>query len=247
MTTASPPKNCWLSYSIILTIQVLNPGARNGSPSVMEGLICLCLEAAPGYISLAVSAHARPPATIASPLHTLSYTISSSPSLELSSPAALAAIPSFTKTFQVYFLLAALHICTTTLQFGSTLIPPSSTFTFFLSKALDLEHSTIPVSSPCPRHWLRSPPLRSTLEVYSLLAAICISTTPLQLDSRHDCRLMNSIDHHIVRLRRRRSIVLDRPRIPHRNLLRPLPSSSPSLLSLPPPCLTLGGGHPRCH
>ena len=138
----------------------------------------------------------------------------------------MAAIPSFTKTLQVYFLLAALYICTTTLQLGSTLIPPSPTFfTFFLSKALDLEHSTVPLSSPCPRHWLRSP-LRSTLEVYALLAAIHISTTPLQLDSSHDRRLMNSIDHYIVRLRRRRSIILDRPRIPLRNLLPPLPPSS---------------------
>jgi hypothetical protein len=81
MTTASPPKNCWLSSSIILTIQVLNPGARNGSPSVMEGLVCPCLEAAPGYISLAVSAHPRPPATISSPLHTLFHTVPSLPSL----------------------------------------------------------------------------------------------------------------------------------------------------------------------
>jgi hypothetical protein len=157
----------------------------------MEGLVCLCLEAAPGYISLAVSAHPRPPATIASPLHTLFHTVPSSPSLELStSPVALGAVPSFTKTLQVYFLLAALHNCTTTLPFGSALIPPSPTsFTFFLSKALDLEHSTVPVSSPCPRHLLRSPPLRSTLEVYSLLAAILaaihISTTRLQLDALH--------------------------------------------------------------
>jgi len=70
-----PPKNCWLSSSIILTLQVLNPGARNGSPSVMEGLVCLCLEAAPGYISLAISAHPRRLATIASPLHTLFHTV----------------------------------------------------------------------------------------------------------------------------------------------------------------------------
>jgi hypothetical protein len=44
----------------------LNPGARNGSPSVMADLVCLCLAAAPGYISLAVSAHPRPLATVAS-------------------------------------------------------------------------------------------------------------------------------------------------------------------------------------
>jgi len=42
------------------------------SSSVMAGLVCLCLEAAPGYINLTVSSHPRPPATIASPLHIFS-------------------------------------------------------------------------------------------------------------------------------------------------------------------------------
>jgi hypothetical protein len=200
----------------------------------MARLVYLCLKAALSYISLVVSVYPRPLKTIASPLYTLFYTIPSSPSLELStSPVALAAIPSFTKTLQVYFLLAALHICTTTLQFGSTLVPPSPTFfTFFLSEALDLEHSTVPVSSPCPRHWLQSPSLQSTLEVYSLLAAIHISTTPLQLDSSHDGRLMNSIDYCIVYY------------VKHQTRSIPYPSSKPppSLLSLTPR-LTLGGGH----
>ncbi|KAH6698114.1 hypothetical protein BKA61DRAFT_246408 [Leptodontidium sp. MPI-SDFR-AT-0119] len=71
------------------------------SSSVMAGLVCLCLEAAPGYISLAVSAHPRPPPTIASPLHTPFHTVLSSPSLELSTtPVTVAAILSFTKTLQ---------------------------------------------------------------------------------------------------------------------------------------------------
>jgi hypothetical protein len=193
----------------------------------MAGLVYLCLEAAPGYIS---SRSFRPPSTSSN--HRISSE-HSSPSLSQrglefsTSPVALAAIPSSTKTLEVYFLLAALRI-STTLQPGSSLFPPSLTFfTFSLSEALDLELSTVPVSSPCPPHWLQSPPLRSTLEVYSLLAALHISTTLLRLDSTHDRRLMNSIDHRIVRLHRRRSIELDRPRIPLQNLL---PPSSPSLL-----------------
>ncbi|KAH8799422.1 hypothetical protein F5884DRAFT_811932 [Xylogone sp. PMI_703] len=205
------------------------------SPSVMAGLVCLCLEAAPGYISLAVSAHPRPAVTIASPLHALFHTVPSSPSLELStSPVALAAIPSFTKTFQVYFLLAALYVCTTTLQLGSLFIPPSPThlhsLSFFrrfrtlnsrqfpcLLPALDIDYDLLLCEAPS-RLILSSPP--STFP-----------PPPLQLDSSHDRRLMNSIDHYIVRLR---PYVLDRPRIPLRNLLPPL-------------CLTLGGGYPRCY
>ena len=75
MTTASPPK----LLVVILTIQVLNPGARNGSPSAMAGLVRL--EAAPGYIS---SPSFHPPSTSSD--HRISFahllhTIPSSPSL----------------------------------------------------------------------------------------------------------------------------------------------------------------------
>jgi hypothetical protein len=81
MTTTFPSQKLLVVIFNHPDIQVLNTGARNSSPSVMEGLVCLYLEAAPGYISLAVSAHPRPPATIASPLHTLFHTVPSSPSL----------------------------------------------------------------------------------------------------------------------------------------------------------------------
>jgi hypothetical protein len=163
LPTASPLKNCWLS-AIILIIQILNLEARNGSLSAMAGLVCLCLKAAPGYINSR---------GFCSPLTFSNYCISFEHSflhchllsLELStSPAALAAIPSSTKTFPVYFLLAALL---------------RTFFTLFLSKALDLELLTVPVSSPYPRHWLRSPPLQSTLKVYSLLIVIHIFSTSL--------------------------------------------------------------------
>ncbi|KAK0113053.1 hypothetical protein ONS95_014759 [Cadophora gregata] len=73
------------------------------SSSVIAGLVCLGLEAAPGYISHAVSAHLRPPPTIVSPLHTPFYPVLFSPSLELSTaPLTVAEILSFTKT-PIYF------------------------------------------------------------------------------------------------------------------------------------------------
>jgi hypothetical protein len=209
----------------------------------MAGLVCLYLKAAPGYIS---SRSFRLPSTSSihwSPLHTLFYTILSSPSLKLlTSPMALATIPSFMKTLQVYFLLAILHIYTTTLQLGSILIPPLPTFfTLFLSKALDLEHSIVPMSSPCPQHWLQSPPLQSTLKVYSLLAAFHISTTPLQLDYS---TLHTTVDSWS------QSTIISSGYINAKALYSINPASlfkTSSLLSLPPHCLTLGGRHPCCH
>jgi hypothetical protein len=72
-----------------------------------------------------------------------------------------------------------------------------SFFTYFL---LPLDSSGV---FPLPSTLTIILSLRSTLEVNSLLAALYISTTSLQLDSSHDYRLMNSIDYRIVRLRRR--------------------------------------------
>ena len=73
------------------------------SSSVMAGLVCLYLEAAPDYISHAVSAHLRLPPTIVSPLHTPFHTVLSSPSLEVSTtPLTVADILSFTK-IPIYF------------------------------------------------------------------------------------------------------------------------------------------------
>ncbi len=180
----------------------------------MACLVRLGREAAPGYISLAVSAHPRPPATVIS--------------LELlTSPVALGAIPFFTKTLQVYFLLATLHICTTTLPFGSALIPCSPTFSLSSSRrpwtlntrqfpcllpALDICYNLLLCEAPSK--FILSSPLSTSPP------PVCNSTL-FTRPSTH-----NSINHHIVRLRQRRSIVLDRPCIPLRHLLPPLPPST---------------------
>ena len=92
----------------------LNLGARNGSPLAMADLICLCLAAAPSYIS---SRSFYLPSTSNNyrislghsflfPLYPLSLR-----GFEFStSPVALAAIPSYIKALEVCCLLNVLHI-----------------------------------------------------------------------------------------------------------------------------------------
>jgi len=102
--------------------------------------------------------------------------------------------------------------------------------TFFLSNALDLEHSTVLMSSPRPRHLLRPPPLQRTLEVYSLLAVIHISTTRLQLDALH-----TTVDSQLDRPSYRPAT--STPKHCTRSTTHPSSKPPPSSLL---PCLTLG-------
>src|SRR6266536_2642405 len=131
----------------------------------MAGLVRLCLKAAPGYIS---SRSFHPPSTSSNhriSLNTLFHIAPSSPSLSHSRRVPWPWLR-FPPTRNSQRLFSPSLRISTTLQLSSSLIPPSLSFT--------------------PRHRLRSPLLRSTLEVYPLLAALHISTTPLQLDSSHD-------------------------------------------------------------
>jgi hypothetical protein len=54
--------------------------------------------------------------------------------------------------------------------------------------------------SPCQAIDYDPLPLQSTLEVYSLCRPLYLYH-PLHLDSLHNCRLMNSTDYRLVRLR----------------------------------------------
>jgi hypothetical protein len=113
----------------------LNPGARNGSPSVMADLVCFCLAAAPGYIS---SRSFHPPSTSSNHRISLGHSFPILFSLHLlslrgfefsTSPVALAAIPSSAKALEVRCLSNVLHISTTPVQLGSLI---SFSFTYFL-------------------------------------------------------------------------------------------------------------------
>jgi hypothetical protein len=176
----------------------------------MEGLVCLCLEAAPGYISLAVSAHPRPPATIASPLHTLFHTVPSSPSLSqrlqiLDKSCGLGYNPLVCEgprsslslkrpphlhyhcATRFFYLIPFTHLL---LTLDSSGVLP--TFAIDYDPLLYEAPSKFILFSPpsIPQFFTRPSTLHTTLH-----------TT---VDSSHTRRLMNSIDHRIAKLRRHR-------------------------------------------
>ena len=133
----------------------------------MADLTCLCLEAAPGYMS-SRSFH----------------------------------LPSSSSNYRISFQHS---------------FPHYSLFTFSRSTPRVLDesrglgcHSSLSIS-PLPLY-------NSTL--YTIIDSSRSST-------HHDHRLMNSIDYHLIRPRRHRSVILDRPGIFLRNLLPPLPPLLP--------------------
>ncbi|PVH70986.1 hypothetical protein DL98DRAFT_617099 [Cadophora sp. DSE1049] len=152
------------------------------SSSVMAGLVCLCLEAAPGYISLAVSAHPRPAVTIASPLHALFHTVPSfNFSRTLDESRGLGCDPLLHEDSDSSSLFSPrrpphLHHHSAIRFLHSFLLRPPTSFTFFLSKASDLEHSRVLVSSPCPRHYLL---LCEAASKFILSSPLSISPPPL--------------------------------------------------------------------
>jgi hypothetical protein len=172
----------------------------------MEGLVCLCLKAAPGYISLAVSAHPRPPATIASPLYTLFHTVPCLPSLSqrlriLDKSRGLGYNPLVCKgprsslslkrppylhhyTTRFFYLIPFTHLL---LTLDSSGVLP--TFAIDYDPLLYEAPSKFILSSPpsIPQFFTRPSTLHTTV------------------DSSHTRRLINSIDHRIARLRRHRN------------------------------------------
>jgi hypothetical protein len=97
----------------------LNPGARNGSPLTMADPVCLCLAAASGYIS---SRSFHLPSTSSNYYISLGHSFLILFSLYLfslrgfeflTSPVALAMIPSSAKALELRYLSSVLHISTT--------------------------------------------------------------------------------------------------------------------------------------
>ena len=189
----------------------LSLGAGNGSLSAIVDLVCLCLAAAPGYIS---SRSFHPPSTSSNYCISFAYSFSTLFPLHFlslshrgfefsSSPVALAAIPSSAKALEVCCLSNVLHNSTITIQLGSFTLSP---FTYLL---LTLDSSGIlltfainynPLLYKAPSKFiLSSPPF--ILQFFTQLSTLH-TTLHTTVDSSHTCRLINSINYRLVKLRR---------------------------------------------
>jgi len=203
----------------------------------MAGLVCLGLEATPGYIS----SRSFRPVTIASALNTLFHITPSSPSpsLILDESRGLGCDSLLHGTLKAYCLLPSTYLNHSLTRFFTHYsfahlhslsvggLGPWTRQFWSLLPTLDTGYN--PLLCEASSKPILSPPLISPLPVRN-------STPHTTVDSSWPST--HELDRPSHCLLRQASNSID---------LASLFETSPLLLSLTPPCLTLGGGRPCCH